>query len=76
MVAEKVWENLVKNSGLVELLHAACPFINVWLFLTMQPTKIPYDTNFFIHAKSHKKNSSLNSFDNTVGHPKYYIGGK
>ncbi|ENN71273.1 hypothetical protein HUJ04_007705 [Dendroctonus ponderosae] len=71
-LVEKVWENLVKNSGLVELLHAACPFITTWLFLTMQPTKVPFDPNFFIHAKSQKK---PNGFDHSIGHPKYFIGG-
>ncbi|XP_050311061.1 TATA-binding protein-associated factor 172 isoform X6 [Anthonomus grandis grandis] len=75
-VAENVWNNLVKNSGLVELLHAACPFITVWLFLTMQPTKVPFDPNYFIHAKTHRKNGTiLGNFDHGLGHPKYYIGG-
>lgn len=75
-VAEKVWTNLVRNSGLVELLHAACPFVTVWLFLTMQPVKVPFDYNFFIHAKSQRKTvNSLSQFDNAIGHPKYYIGG-
>ncbi|XP_066254641.1 TATA-binding protein-associated factor 172 [Euwallacea similis] len=75
-VAEKVWANLVKNSGLVELLNAACPFITVWLFLSMQPPKVPFDSNYFIQAKSHRKSgTSLNSFDHTIGHPKHYLGG-
>ncbi|KAL1494003.1 hypothetical protein ABEB36_009678 [Hypothenemus hampei] len=75
-VAEIVWENLVKNSGLVELLHAACPFITVWLFLTMQPARVPFDPNYFIHAKSLKKNTNcLNNFDHTLGHAKFFIGG-
>lgn len=78
-VAEKVWNNLVQNSGLVELLHAACPFITVWLYLAMQPARIPFDGNFLIQAKSHKKKTNvdgLNSFDHTVVPPKLYIGGK
>ncbi|XP_050515682.1 TATA-binding protein-associated factor 172 isoform X1 [Diabrotica virgifera virgifera] len=76
LVAEKVWYNLIENSRLVELLHAACPFITVWLYLCMQPVRLPFDTNFLIHAKSHKKKSdALNSFDHTVVPPKMYIGG-
>lgn len=75
-VAEKVWEQLVQNSGLVELLHAACPFITVWLFLSMQPTRVPFDSNFLIHARSQrKKNDSLHNFDHSVGMPKCFIGG-
>ncbi|KAL3274370.1 hypothetical protein HHI36_015768 [Cryptolaemus montrouzieri] len=77
-VAEKVWRNLVRNSGLVELLHAACPFITVWLFLSMQITKIPIDPNLLILAKTHrKKNTSdgLHLYDNNVVPPKWYIGG-
>ncbi|XP_060522113.1 TATA-binding protein-associated factor 172 [Cylas formicarius] len=75
-VAEKAWTNLVRNSGLVELLHAACPFVTVWLFLAMQSVRVPFDSSFFIHAKSHRKSSNgFNSFDHTIGHPKLYIGG-
>ncbi|KAJ8949069.1 hypothetical protein NQ318_016971 [Aromia moschata] len=77
-VAEKVWNNLLENSGLVELLHAACPFITVWLFLSMQPVRVPFDPNFLIHAKSQRKKSNvdgLHNFDHTVVPPKLYIGG-
>ncbi|CAG9763742.1 unnamed protein product [Ceutorhynchus assimilis] len=68
-VAEQVWQNLIKNSGLVELLHAACPFITIWIFLAMQPAKQPFDANFFIQAKSHKTDASPHH------HQKYYLGG-
>jgi TATA-binding protein-associated factor len=77
-VAEKVWGQLVENSGLVELLHAACPFITVWLFLSMQPTRVPFDPNYLIYAKTHRKKAlvdGLHSFDHTVVMPKCYIGG-
>ncbi|XP_018561856.1 TATA-binding protein-associated factor 172 isoform X1 [Anoplophora glabripennis] len=79
-VAEKVWSNLVRNSGLVELLHAACPFITVWLFLGMQPVRVPFDANLLILAKSHghKKKGGidgLQNFDHTVVPPKLYIAG-
>lgn len=78
-VAEHVWNNLVKNSRLVELLHAACPFITVWFYLSMQPVRMPFDPNYLMHAKSHKKKSNidgLHNFDHTVVPPKFYIGGK
>lgn len=77
--AELVWDNLVENSRLVELLHASCPFITIWLCLSMQPVKVPFDPNFLICTKSHKKKiniDSLNNFDHTVVAPKLYIGGK
>ncbi|CAH0564280.1 unnamed protein product [Brassicogethes aeneus] len=76
--AEKVWRQLVNNSNLVELLHAACPFITIWLLLGMQSNRSPFDPNFLIYARSQrKKNSSdgLQSFDHTVVPPKLYIGG-
>ncbi|XP_045477599.1 TATA-binding protein-associated factor 172 isoform X2 [Harmonia axyridis] len=76
-VAEKVWVNLVKNSGLVELLHAACPFITVWLVLSMQITSIPVDCALLIFASTHKKKSTidgLHTYDNNIVVPKWYIG--
>ncbi|KAK9885123.1 hypothetical protein WA026_010638 [Henosepilachna vigintioctopunctata] len=77
-VAEKVWNNLVKNSELVELLHAACPFITVWLILSMQFAKIPIDPSFIILAKTHKKKYTVEGsqmYDNNCLPPKWYIGG-
>ncbi|XP_018335221.1 TATA-binding protein-associated factor 172 [Agrilus planipennis] len=78
-VAEKVWERLVKNSGLVELLHAACPLISVWLCLSMQSVRMPFDLNLMIIAKSEKRKRNiidgLNNFDHNVVTPKMYIGG-
>lgn len=75
--AEKVWQHLVENSGLVELLHAACPCVKVWLSLSMHSTRSPLDPNLLIVAKSPKKKSTiegLNNFDSEVS-PKWYIGG-
>ncbi|KAG5883002.1 hypothetical protein JTB14_033457 [Gonioctena quinquepunctata] len=77
-VAENVWKNLVHNSRLVELLHAACPFITVWLYLSMQPMRVPFDSNLLIQAKSQRKKTTiegLQNFDHTVVSPKLYIGG-
>lgn len=76
-LTEKVWQQLVTNSGLVELLHASCPFIAIWLYMIMQPTRLPFDPNYLIHARtqSRKKNDAINNFDNVVAMPKCYIGG-
>lgn len=74
---EKVWSHLVKNSGLVELLHAACPFITIWLYLSMQPTKVSLDPNLLIYAKTQRKknNDGLHQFDSTMAALKFYLGG-
>lgn len=53
-IVEEVWNNLVKNSCLVELLHAACPFVSTWICLAMQPVKLSYDSSVFIQARSLK----------------------
>lgn len=54
-VAEKVWVQLIEHSGLVELLHAACPFVTTWLCLTMQPTRIPFDPALLIIPKTRER---------------------
>lgn len=54
-IAEKVWQQLIIHSGLVELLHAACPFVTMWLCLTMQPTRIPFDPSLLIVPKTREK---------------------
>lgn len=81
-VAEKVWNNLVDNSRLVELLHAACPFITVWLYLGMQSVRVPFDSNYLIfHSKQQPQRKkggidNLHAFDGSVIVPKLYLGGK
>lgn len=47
--AERVWDNLVRHSGLAELLHAACPYVSTWICLTMQPAKLPFDRSCVSH---------------------------
>nr|XP_012231166.1 PREDICTED: TATA-binding protein-associated factor 172 [Linepithema humile] len=42
-VAERVWENLVVQSDLELLLHAACPHVSTWLCLAMQPEHVPFN---------------------------------
>lgn len=36
------------NSSLTALLNAACPYIGLWLAMTMQSEKIPYDISNII----------------------------
>lgn len=79
-VVEKVWIQLVKNAGLVELLHAACPFMSTWLCLAMQSVKLPFDPNLLIQPKRSRERrktglDSFNAFEHSVLPPKLYIGG-
>lgn len=57
--AERVWDNLVRHSGLAELLHAACPYVSTWICLTMQPAKLPFDPAYLIQAKTSRVSSPL-----------------
>lgn len=47
-VAERVWENLVVQSDLELLLHAACPLVSTWLCLAMQPEHVPFNPNLLM----------------------------
>lgn len=51
-VAERVWENLVVQSDLELLLHAACPHISTWLCLAMQPEYVPFNPNLLMIVTS------------------------
>lgn len=75
-VAEGVWYLLLKNAGLIELLHAACPLTRIWMCLSMQPVRLPFDPNVLIQVKprERRRNDGLN-FDTPLIVPKYYIGG-
>lgn len=79
-VAEQAWNRLVCNSGLVELLHAACPCMTTWLCLSMQPVRAAFDPALLVHARSQRKRSGgiegINSFDQSVVQPKCFIGGE
>jgi len=54
-VAERVWENLVVQSDLELLLHAACPHISTWLCLAMQPEHVPFNPNLLMTVASPTK---------------------
>lgn len=53
-VAERVWENLVVQSDLELLLHAACPLVSTWLCLAMQPEHVPFNPNLLMIISSSK----------------------
>lgn len=60
-VAERVWENLIKNSDLGLLLHAACPLVSTWLCLAMQPENVPFNPNLLITKESKEASSKTNN---------------
>lgn len=66
-VAERVWENLVVQSDLELLLHAACPLIGTWLCLAMQQEHVPFNPNLLITntttSKIIKNNQTLVNCD-------------
>ncbi|XP_039291094.1 TATA-binding protein-associated factor 172 [Nilaparvata lugens] len=85
-LVENVWENLVRNSSLENLLLAVCPCVSTWLCLAMQPTKIAFDPSVLIQAKSSVKeqksrNRNRNCMNADAGGAipncelKLYIGG-
>ncbi|XP_075232109.1 TATA-binding protein-associated factor 172-like isoform X2 [Lycorma delicatula] len=64
-LVEKVWNNLVVNSKLDNLLMASCPFVSTWLCLAMQPFKIPYDPSLLIHAKTTARDQKVRNRNRT-----------
>ncbi|XP_060811361.1 TATA-binding protein-associated factor 172 isoform X2 [Bombus pascuorum] len=80
-VAERVWENLVVQSDLELLLHAACPLVSTWLCLAMQPEHVPFNPNLLMITTPNKgaknnqvsgsndgqSDASNNGGSNTVG---------
>lgn len=80
-VAERVWENLVVQSDLELLLHAACPLVSTWLCLAMQPEHVPFNPNLLMITTPNKgaknnqvsgtcdgqSDASNNGGNNTVG---------
>ncbi|XP_011642217.1 TATA-binding protein-associated factor 172 isoform X1 [Pogonomyrmex barbatus] len=59
-VAEHVWENLVVQSDLELLLHAACPHVSTWLCLAMQPEHVPFNPNLLLTIASSIKGTKNN----------------
>lgn len=51
-LVENVWGNIVTKSDLATLLHAACPYVSCWMCLAMQPSRLAFDPNLMIYAKT------------------------
>ncbi|XP_071571835.1 TATA-binding protein-associated factor 172 [Temnothorax nylanderi] len=64
-VAERVWENLVVQSDLELLLHAACPHVSTWLCLAMQPEHVPFNPNLLMTVANVIKGTKNNQ---TIAH--------
>ncbi|XP_033321370.1 histone acetyltransferase 1 [Megalopta genalis] len=64
-VTERVWENLVVQSDLELLLHAACPLVSTWLCLAMQPEHVPFNPNLLMTISSPNKGTKSNQFVGT-----------
>ncbi|XP_076279832.1 histone acetyltransferase 1 [Lasioglossum baleicum] len=64
-VAERVWENLVVQSDLELLLHAACPLVSTWLCLAMQPEHVPFNPNLLMTISTASKGAKTNQFVGT-----------
>lgn len=60
-VAERVWDNLVVNSDLELLLHAACPLVSTWLCLAMQPEHVPFNPNLLMPITTPSKGTKSNN---------------
>ncbi|XP_050546449.1 TATA-binding protein-associated factor 172 [Daktulosphaira vitifoliae] len=72
---KEVWVNLLTNSSLTSLLNAACPLVGLWLAMTMQSERIPYDTTNIIQNISTSPNKVENQMNESNLDIKYYIGG-
>lgn len=69
-----VWKNLIHNSDLSALLHAACPYVSSWICLAMQPSKMPFDPNTLISYSS-KVGKQIESGGSTSFYQKLFLGG-
>ncbi|XP_077293659.1 histone acetyltransferase 1 isoform X2 [Arctopsyche grandis] len=86
---EEVWANLVCSGSLECLLHAACPYVSIWICFTMQPSRIPFDSSQLIqpkHVMDEKvklENSTTIAIDDPSSHingisnvsQKWFVGG-
>lgn len=76
-LAVNVWNNLVMNSQLSTLLHAACPWISTWLCLAMQPARLAFDPSVLIYSRTLNTSDFRSICDNNTTKlmQKLYIGG-
>ena len=43
-IAERVWTNMLSQSGIEIILPSVCPIISTWFCLCMQPENLPYNS--------------------------------
>lgn len=72
-LVEDVWGNIVTKSDLATLLHAACPYVSCWMCLAMQPSRLAFDPNLMIYAKS--RAGRLMNDSESLPLQKLYLGG-
>ncbi|CRK93000.1 CLUMA_CG006602, isoform A [Clunio marinus] len=72
-LVEDVWVNIVTKSDLATLLHAACPYVSCWMCLAMQPTRLAFDANLILNAKT--QSGKLVGDTTAMPVPKLYLGG-
>lgn len=68
-----VWKNLIHNSDLLALLHAACPYVSSWICLAMQPPKMPFDPNILISYSNNKQKADFG--ESSSFYQRFYLGG-
>lgn len=69
-----VWKNLLNNSDLSALLHAACPYVSSWICLAMQPPRLPFDPSTLISYSKEVNKQKTESGDNLF-YQRFYLGG-
>lgn len=70
-----VWKNLIQNSDLSSLLHAACPYVSSWICLAMQPSKMPFDPNTLISYSCKFSKQKSDSGESSSLYQRLYLGG-
>ncbi|XP_050421403.1 TATA-binding protein-associated factor 172 [Adelges cooleyi] len=74
-IVKEVWINLLTHSTLTAVLNAVCPFVGLWLAMTMQSEKIPYDVTNIIQNITEAPMKVENQINESSIDIKYYIGG-
>lgn len=70
-----VWKNLINNSDLSSLLHAACPFVSSWICLAMQPPRMPFDPNTLISYSSNLTRHKTDPGESNTFCQRLFLGG-
>lgn len=62
-IYSQVWDALLAKSPLDYLVAASTPFLGIWVYLIMQPTRLPYDPNVLIEAKHRARVSEIGTYN-------------